>query len=74
MLPLQRARVYCVYCLPGNNGGAIAAIHFESQELASRRQATVGQLTAHGLDGPLIFRQESMCYLTGYDTFGYCFF
>ncbi len=27
-----------------------------------------------GLDGLLIFRQESMYYLTGYDTFGYVFF
>jgi len=74
MLPLQRARVYCVYCLPDNNGGAIVAIHFERQELARRRQATVEQLTARGLDGLLIFRQESMYYLTGYDTLGYCFF
>ena len=74
MLPLQRACVYCVYCLPDNNGGAIVAIHFERQELARRRQATVEQLTARGLDGLLIFRQESMYYLTGYDTLGYCFF
>src|SRR5262249_27968428 len=27
-----------------------------------------------GLDGLLMFRQESMYYLTGYDTFGFCFF
>ncbi|MGH3145617.1 MAG: M24 family metallopeptidase, partial [Rubrobacter sp.] len=27
-----------------------------------------------GLDGLLVFRQESMYYLTGYDTFGYVFF
>src|ERR1700740_3276804 len=27
-----------------------------------------------GLDGLLMFRQESMYYLTGYDTFGYVFF
>jgi Xaa-Pro dipeptidase len=27
-----------------------------------------------GLDGLLLFRQESMYYLTGYDTFGYVFF
>ena len=27
-----------------------------------------------GLDGLLIFRQETMYYLTGYDTFGYVFF
>lgn len=27
-----------------------------------------------GLDGTLLFRQESMYHLTGYDSFGYCFF
>ncbi|MFQ6023628.1 MAG: M24 family metallopeptidase [Acidiferrobacterales bacterium] len=49
-------------------------IHFSEQELANRRQAVVGQMGMRGLDGLLMFRQESMYYLTGYDTFGYCFF
>jgi Xaa-Pro dipeptidase len=31
-------------------------------------------LAARGLDGLLMFQQESMYYLTGYDTFGFCFF
>jgi Xaa-Pro dipeptidase len=31
-------------------------------------------LADRGLDGLLVFRQESMYYLTGYDTFGYVFF
>jgi Xaa-Pro dipeptidase len=31
-------------------------------------------LASCGLDGLLMFRQESMYYLTGYDTFGYVFF
>ena len=35
--------------------------------------SVVSEIT-RGLDGLLIFRQESMYYLTGYDTFGYCFF
>ena len=26
------------------------------------------------LDGLLLFQQESMYWLTGYDTFGFCFF
>ncbi len=26
------------------------------------------------LDAVLLFAQESMYWLTGYDTFGYCFF
>jgi Xaa-Pro dipeptidase len=31
-------------------------------------------MAARGLDGMLLFQQESMYYLTGYDTFGFCFF
>jgi Xaa-Pro dipeptidase len=31
-------------------------------------------MAERGLHGLLLFRQESMYYLTGYDTFGYCFF
>ncbi|GIS91501.1 MAG: hypothetical protein CM1200mP20_15420 [Pseudomonadota bacterium] len=27
-----------------------------------------------GLNGVLLFRPESMYYLTGYESFGYCFF
>lgn len=48
-------------------------IHFAQQELVARRAAAIDQMGARGLDGLLIFRQESMYYLTGYDTFGYCF-
>ena len=50
------------------------AIHFTEVELAERRRQTLASLAARGLDGLLIFRQESMFYLTGYDTFGFCFF
>jgi Xaa-Pro dipeptidase len=50
------------------------ALHFTVEELAARRQAAVKDLQARGLDGLLMFRQESMYYLTGYDTFGYVFF
>lgn len=50
------------------------AIHFSEQELASRRAAVTAKLVDRKLKGLLIFRQESMYYLTGYDTFGYCFF
>ncbi len=47
------------------------ALHFTEQELASRRDRVVARLQAAGLAGLLIFRQESMYYLTGYDTTGY---
>ena len=49
-------------------------IHFSSEELAGRRKAAVAEMKARGLDALLMFRQESMFYLTGYDTFGYVFF
>lgn len=50
------------------------AIHFSEQELADRRAAACKAMAADGLDGLLIFRQESMYYLTGYDTFGFVYF
>ena len=50
------------------------ALHFTKDELAARRAASVAAMQKRGLDGLLMFRQESMYYLTGYDTFGYVFF
>ncbi len=49
-------------------------LHFSEAELAGRRDRACQLLGEAGLDGLLIFRQESMYYLTGYDTFGYVFF
>jgi Xaa-Pro dipeptidase len=49
-------------------------LHFTRGELAERRKKACAALAARGLDGLLCFRQESMFYLTGYDTFGYVFF
>ena len=48
-------------------------LHFSEDELAARRAKTCRLLEEQGFDGLLMFRQESMYYLTGYDTFGYCF-
>lgn len=50
------------------------ALHFSEAELAARRKRTCDAMAEAGLDGMLMFRQESMFYLTGYDTFGYVFF
>jgi Xaa-Pro dipeptidase len=50
------------------------ALHFTKDEFAARREATIRRMAEKGLDGLLMFRQESMYYLTGYDTFGYVFF
>jgi Xaa-Pro dipeptidase len=50
------------------------ALHFDDAEFATRRRRLDAALEAAGLDGLLIFAQESMYWLTGYDTFGFCFF
>jgi len=50
------------------------ALHFTREELTDRRKRAVELMQKRGLDGLLMFRQESMFYLTGYDTFGYVFF
>jgi Xaa-Pro dipeptidase len=49
-------------------------LHFDAQEFADRRARTCHEMAAAGLDALLIFRQESMYWLTGYDTFGYVYF
>ena len=49
-------------------------IHFTTDELSNRRAAACKEMRSRGLDALLIFRQESMYYLTGYDTFGYVYF
>lgn len=49
-------------------------LHFSREELAERRARACAALVARGLDGLLCFRQETMFYLTGYDTFGYVYF
>src|SRR5579864_6416823 len=50
------------------------ALHFPPEEFAERRRRAIAAMVGAKLDGILIFRQESMYYLTGYDTFGYVFF
>ncbi|MEQ8817263.1 MAG: Xaa-Pro peptidase family protein [Thalassobaculum sp.] len=50
------------------------ALHFERAEFAARRDRALAAMADAGLDGLLMFKQESMFWLTGYDTFGFCFF
>ncbi|MEM8842852.1 MAG: Xaa-Pro peptidase family protein [Pseudomonadota bacterium] len=50
------------------------SLHFTIEEFAARQQAVCRAVIAAGLDGLLIFKQESMFYLTGYDTSGYTMF
>lgn len=50
------------------------ALHFERAEFAARIARATAQLRARELDGALLFAPESQYWLTGYDTFGFCFF
>jgi Xaa-Pro dipeptidase len=50
------------------------ALHFERSEYAARLERLTAAMQAEKLDAMLLFAQESMYWLTGYDTFGYCFF
>jgi Xaa-Pro dipeptidase len=49
-------------------------LHFTPEEFAERRRRALDAMAARGLEALLMFKQESMYWLTGYDTFGYCFF
>jgi len=50
------------------------ALHFTKQEFNFRENKVLKSMKNKNLDALLIFRQESMYWLTGYDTFGYVFF
>jgi len=49
-------------------------IHFTKEEFKERQSRVKKELKNQGLDALLMFRQESMYWLTGYDTFGFVFF
>ena len=49
-------------------------LHFTQEEFEERQNRTLERMAKNKLHGLLMFRQESMYYLTGYDTFGYVFF
>jgi Xaa-Pro dipeptidase len=50
------------------------ALHFKRDEFQTRIAKACKAMQSRDLDGMLLFQQESMYYLTGYDTFGFCFF
>jgi len=50
------------------------AVHFERTEFNARLALLQDEMDVHGYDAMLLFAQESMYWLTGYDTFGFCFF
>ena len=49
-------------------------LHFSKEEFASRKSKVLKSMKEQNIDALLMFRQESMYWLTGYDTFGYVFF
>jgi Xaa-Pro dipeptidase len=49
-------------------------VHFSAGEMIARKSRLLAALAAEKLDGILLFAQESQYWLTGYDTFGFCFF
>ena len=50
------------------------ALHFTQAEFDRRRDALLAAIGESGSTALLLFQQESMYWLTGYDTFGFCFF
>ena len=50
------------------------ALHFSKKEFLKRKKDVLNKMKEQNLDALLLFRQESMYWLTGYDTFGYVFF
>ena len=50
------------------------ALHFSKKEFQDRKLNILRSMKEQNLDALLMFRQESMYWLTGYDTFGYVFF
>ena len=49
-------------------------LHFSKEEFLQRKTKVLRSMQEQNLDALLMFRQESMYWLTGYDTFGYVFF
>ncbi len=49
-------------------------LHFSKEEFSTRKTKVIQSMKEQNIDALLMFRQESMYWLTGYDTFGYVFF
>ena len=50
------------------------SLHFSKEEFLIRKSNVLEKMKDQNIDALLMFRQESMYWLTGYDTFGYVFF
>jgi len=49
-------------------------LHFSREEFTIRMAKTRAEMARRGLDALLLFAPEGQYWLTGYDTFGFCFF
>ena len=49
-------------------------LHFTTTEFDDRMARARAEMARRGLDVLLLFAPESQYWLTGYDTFGFCFF
>jgi Xaa-Pro dipeptidase len=49
-------------------------LHFGRDEYEVRRDRLILEMGEQKLDAMILFAQDSMYWLTGYDTFGFCFF
>jgi len=49
-------------------------LYFTDQEFEIREKKVIQSMKEKNIEALLLFRQESMYWLTGYDTFGYVFF
>ena len=50
------------------------SLHFSKEEFASRKSKVINSMKEQNINALLMFKQESMYWLTGYDTFGFVFF
>jgi len=50
------------------------ALHFTAEEFQARKDQVLARMGERKLDAMLLFAPESHYWLTGYDTFGFCFF
>ena len=50
------------------------ALHFTKQEFLNRKNKVLNSMKEKNLNALLMFKQESMYWLTGFDTFGFVFF
>ncbi len=50
------------------------ALHFAEKEFQNRKAKVIKSMKEQNLNALLMFKQESMYWLTGYDSFGFVFF